>query len=81
INDALGHFYGDYILQLTASRLREAVRDSDTVSRLGGDEFAVVGEEGDPDARPHVQAVALHHEGLGQGLGDLLGHGRGLGDA
>ncbi|NDY43550.1 EAL domain-containing protein [Dissulfurirhabdus thermomarina] len=42
INDALGHFYGDYILQLTASRLREAVRDSDTVSRLGGDEFAVV---------------------------------------
>jgi len=42
INDTLGHYYGDYVLQLIAPRLRTCVRESDTVARLGGDEFAIV---------------------------------------
>ncbi|MBU0484414.1 MAG: EAL domain-containing protein [Proteobacteria bacterium] len=42
INDALGHNYGDYLLQLITPRISHAVRGSDTVSRLGGDEFAIV---------------------------------------
>jgi len=42
INDTLGHKAGDVILQETASRLKESVRDSDTVARLGGDEFAII---------------------------------------
>lgn len=42
INDTLGHGAGDQVLCTTASRLREALRESDLVARLGGDEYAVV---------------------------------------
>ena len=42
INDTLGHFYGDYLLQMIAPRLRQSIRRSDTIARFGGDEFAVV---------------------------------------
>jgi len=42
INDTLGHKAGDIILQETAKRLKDSVRESDTVARLGGDEFAII---------------------------------------
>ncbi len=42
INDTLGHQNGDLILQQVAQRLRNALRESDTIARLGGDEFAIL---------------------------------------
>ena len=42
INDALGHDVGDVVLSVSAGRLVQALRDSDTVARMGADEFAVL---------------------------------------
>ncbi|MGX2038796.1 diguanylate cyclase domain-containing protein [Methylocaldum sp. MU1018] len=42
INDTLGHDTGDLVLQQTALRISQSLRESDTVARIGGDEFLVL---------------------------------------
>lgn len=42
INDAWGHAVGDIVLAALATRIRECVRQGDTVGRTGGDEILVL---------------------------------------
>jgi diguanylate cyclase (GGDEF)-like protein/PAS domain S-box-containing protein len=56
INDSLGHDKGDQLLCAIADRLKNALRDVDTVARIGGDEFVVLIEN--VDNLEHVSGVA-----------------------
>jgi len=42
VNDTLGHPIGDLLLQGVTTRIRDCLRDTDTIARLGGDEFVVL---------------------------------------
>ncbi len=56
VNDALGHSFGDLLLQTVARRLQGAARQGDCVARLGGDEFAIL--QADVTAPEQVSAFA-----------------------
>jgi diguanylate cyclase (GGDEF)-like protein/PAS domain S-box-containing protein len=42
VNDRYGHQSGDRLLTAIAARMKEALREGDTLARLGGDEFVAV---------------------------------------
>jgi diguanylate cyclase (GGDEF)-like protein/PAS domain S-box-containing protein len=55
VNDTAGHADGDVVLRETATRLKEALRKSDSIARFGGDEFIVLQKQ----VRSAREAVAL----------------------
>jgi diguanylate cyclase len=42
VNDTLGHIIGDQLLQAVSNRLKECLREEDTLARIGGDEFTLL---------------------------------------
>lgn len=74
INDLYGHDVGDLLLKEVSHRMRQSVRDSDTVARIGGDEFIILLPSiGSRDDAAHVaekvrQAVARTYDLAGRSL-------------
>nr|WP_283104297.1 GGDEF domain-containing phosphodiesterase [Shewanella gelidimarina] len=61
VNDTYGHVIGDELLIVVSSRMREALRDVDTLARIGGDEFVAVMEniETVEDCEPMLERLLL----------------------
>jgi diguanylate cyclase (GGDEF)-like protein/PAS domain S-box-containing protein len=69
INDTLGHYQGDLLLEQVAKRLTGCIREGDTVARLGGDEFVVMLE----DLSEDIHDAATQAEGVGSKVLQALG--------
>jgi diguanylate cyclase (GGDEF)-like protein len=61
INDTMGHNLGDQLLNIVAERIRQTLREGDTIARLGGDEFLVLL----PELRSDQEAATVSERILG----------------
>ncbi len=59
INDSLGHRAGDALLVEMASRLKQSIRQQDTVSRMGGDEFTLLLPQTDAEGAAHLAQALI----------------------
>ena len=81
VNDTHGHQAGDELLKLVASRIRAALRESDSVARIGGDEFAAILPSIGPEAinqvtdklRKVILASRITVNGTAVGVGASIG--------
>jgi diguanylate cyclase (GGDEF)-like protein/PAS domain S-box-containing protein len=60
VNDTVGHAGGDQLLVVTAARLLNATRGSDTIARFGGDEFAILLENVRDDEETRIVAERIN---------------------
>ncbi len=70
LNDLYGHAVGDLLLIEAAKRLKNCVRQLDTVARFGGDEFIVVLSELDKDKNESISQAGSIAEKIRKALAE-----------
>jgi diguanylate cyclase (GGDEF)-like protein len=68
LNDSHGHVVGDMLLVEASNRLRNCVREMDSVARFGGDEFVVILGELDKDKSESYSQAKVVSEKILQSL-------------
>jgi diguanylate cyclase (GGDEF)-like protein len=71
VNDSLGRFAGDEVLNVVAERLREATRETDLVARRSGDTFLLLLADLERDG-DDVEAAVARAESAAQRILDSL---------
>jgi diguanylate cyclase (GGDEF)-like protein/PAS domain S-box-containing protein len=72
VNDSYGHATGDLMLRTLAARMKEGLREGDTLARLGGDEFvAVFLDLAEPEASAPLLARLLNVSAQALPVGSL----------
>lgn len=70
INDTHGHLFGDTVLKIIASRIRDCLRRNDIVGRVGGEEFLVISpDSGVEEAVLVAERIrrVVHSKAIGDG--------------
>ncbi len=67
VNDTYGHPVGDELLCVVAARIKNVLRETDTIGRLGGDEFVVLVEGGAEKIAERIVDVLQEPFDLGAG--------------
>ena len=65
VNDTYGHEVGDVLLQQVTLRIKQQLKDTDTLARVGGDEFVVLLTE-ITDNRDVTQVMSRIKEGMAE---------------
>ncbi|RKQ84922.1 diguanylate cyclase (GGDEF)-like protein [Solirubrobacter pauli] len=67
VNDTFGHPVGDELLCVVATRIKNVLRETDTIGRLGGDEFVVLVEGGAEKIAERIVDVLREPFAIGTG--------------
>jgi diguanylate cyclase (GGDEF)-like protein len=70
LNDTQGHVVGDLLLLQVAKRLKENVREMDSIARFGGDEFVVLVKDLSADRATSTAQVAVIAEKIRASLAE-----------
>ena len=77
VNDTLGHDIGDALLIMVAKKIKEVIRDEDTIARIGGDEFIVLLDNvgnNKIDARVNINILAEKIKEVLNSITHIEGH-------